>query len=276
MRREVGNMMFVVKNTQRDALGNSDRLDKLERLLPNLISNIEALRRQVNTQSFGNFVFERSAMASRERPSMSRERTSIASRESRRGTPTNSGSTGLLDSEPRMGTPAGQTRISTPHPFVSQRGLGEGLDALRSDVRTWLETLRDSLMSHLKDKADSSQVHSLATQLAAAENELQVLPKCVESLGMLSQIYQETSPRESATFLAKRHGGTNYCASCDSPLSASAAERRVVTPTITSLGKFPQRALPDLPRGQLGKGVMQKNTSLPMLHGPSRSLTASA
>merc|ERR1719160_2415759 len=58
MRRDVGNTMHAVKNMQREALGNSDRLDKLERLIPGLIGNVEGLRRQANMQSFPNFVFE--------------------------------------------------------------------------------------------------------------------------------------------------------------------------------------------------------------------------
>eukprot|EP00746_Dinoflagellata_sp_MGD_P014717 gnl/MRDRNA2_/MRDRNA2_132403_c0_seq1.p1 gnl/MRDRNA2_/MRDRNA2_132403_c0~~gnl/MRDRNA2_/MRDRNA2_132403_c0_seq1.p1 ORF type:complete len:1136 (-),score=256.49 gnl/MRDRNA2_/MRDRNA2_132403_c0_seq1:242-3601(-) len=273
LRREVANVMNVVKSTQRDTLGNGERLIKLERLIPSLMSKVEALQRPAaQAHAFPEF-------ATTERMA-SRERTSTASRGSRpgtRGTPTTRlrSNSGAIEEPPRIGTPLGQARLSTPHPFVSQRGLVEGLDGLRSDVRSWLETLRDGIMSHLRDKADSSQVAQMAAQIAAAEDELQVLPRCVQGLGFLTQMYQkETSPRENAKFLAKHSSGSNFCASCESPLPATAGEWRVVTPVTTSHSRFPQRALPDLPKGLK---TMQKTTSLPMLQSGTsgdRSRTA--
>jgi len=105
--------------------------------------------------------------------------------------------------------------------LVSQESLNQAVDALRDDVRNWLDALHSSMLGSLQDKAGIEDLRGIARQLLA---------KAATASG--------GTEGEHLPLLALR-GLMGRCASCDATISAEAAAAKRPPPVSSNQGLFP-------------------------------------
>lgn len=105
--------------------------------------------------------------------------------------------------------------------LVSQESLNQAVDALRDDVRNWLDALHSSMLGSLQDKAGIEDLRGIARQLLA---------KAATTSG--------GTEGEHLPLLALR-GLMGRCASCDATISAEAAAAKRPPLVSSNQGLFP-------------------------------------